>query len=303
MIALYKIFKAFKMAIKNIKNLFGTQKEIGNTFFRTPDAQVVTIAGAPTESFGEGAMVVNMAENRLYVQVTGADTQPILHYKLNETGGTTVSDSGSGGHTGTASSAANWTTGYYQGGFDGSDQYILADGSSDFNFGGSFTLMCWIKPNELTTGEQFIFSRAKDNNPVASGEFYILEIGQNPSMFYFQITGTGTNSIEIPSIGNLGIGVWTHIAIVGDRGTGELRGYVNGILKQTVALTASPAFNAGTGDKFVISEYPTITGVNGFNGDIDEIKVFNSARTSTQIANDSLKSGGLVWSYATLTGV
>lgn len=208
-----------------------------------------------------------------------SDIPDVLYFKLDSSSGTNVADYSGSGHNGTAENSAGWTTGYYGNGYDCSSYNITVASHADFDFDGDFTIQCWIKPNVLTEGEDFIYNRVEDGS-----NFITFEIGQSPSKIYFQIEDdTHSNVLNPASADYLTVGNWHHISIVGDRTAGTLILYVDGEVADSTALDATP--NWADSDPVYIGS--AASGAAHFDGTLDEFKIWSSARTATQVKKDS----------------
>jgi len=157
--------------------------------------------------------------------------------------------------------------------FDGTDDYVNVGNDASFNVGNTLTIEAWVKPANLSN-RYGIFSTRLNNTANA----FQLEIG---------IGSGGTNRVAVTGLGNyvaqtgdgaLNPNEWTHIAYVRN-GTGDTHAiYVNGV-EQTLS-TAAYTFADNSSDKVIAS------GTNGgqlYPGQIDEVRVWNVARTGTEI--------------------
>lgn len=159
--------------------------------------------------------------------------------------------------------------------FNGSDDYVNVGNDNSLNTGNTLTIEAWIKPDDLTT-RQGIFSTRKDN---AAGCFQ-LEVGPgNGGTKRISITGTGT---WVAQTGNnvLTLGKWNHIVYtrIGD-GAGTHKIYVNGKL-QSLVSDDPYSFIDNSSDKLIGAS--TVSS-GFFNGQIDELRLWNIALDSIQI--------------------
>lgn len=165
--------------------------------------------------------------------------------------------------------------------FDGANDYIQF---ADPNLGASdFTLEQWIKPNVpqnaylLTTrtneggqaGNWFALSMGVNGN-------LGLELGGSPGSGAFSANpyasmGTATNVI--------GIGNWNHIAVV--RAGNSLKLYVNGVERANLVTSITNTLTTGNN----IFRFGGAVNFNNqwFNGSLDEIRIWNTARSQCQI--------------------
>ncbi|MDB4105073.1 T9SS type A sorting domain-containing protein [Salibacteraceae bacterium] len=128
-------------------------------------------------------------------------------------------------------------------------------------------------------------------SPTAVGNNAIIDYGTNAvgSRNTFNVSGNnglsfisgGTNANIGTPINAITLGQWTHVAFVLDNGTGYL--YVNGVQEGTGSLSTvnTPSGNANMtiGERVSGGSIP-------FDGFIDEVRIWDYARTQVEIAND-----------------
>lgn len=106
---------------------------------------------------------------------------------------------------------------------------------------------------------------------------YCLTVGEGGKAEFTVSIGNAWLKATSPAI--MGLTAWYHLAGVYD-GT-SIKIYINGVLQGTTAATG--AISAATGTTMYIGENPTWTG-RFFDGKIDEVRIWNVARTGTEIA-------------------
>ncbi|MBN1338905.1 MAG: VCBS repeat-containing protein [Bacteroidales bacterium] len=159
--------------------------------------------------------------------------------------------------------------------FGGDNDYVNVGNNGSLNTGNIITIEAWIKP-WLATSRNSIFSTRKDN---ADGGFQ-LEIGPgNGGTNRVAVTGKG---VWVAQTGNDAIvnGQWNHIVYTrSGSGAGTHNIYVNGKLQTLITDDPYP-FIDNTSDKLIGST----DGSSGFfNGQIDEVRLWNIALDSIQI--------------------
>ncbi len=145
----------------------------------------------------------------------------------------------------------------------------------------SFTIEAWVR----TTGSSEGILISSDNDEVwEEGEraFYI-DANGNPAF-----TGYGNSTIS----GSLSVndGNWHHIAVVRDYstlpGTGKM--YIDGVNSTSTSTYVSNAFpNAGT---FSIGRPNGAESPNFFTGDMDEMRIWNVARSAAEIQSGMVEA-------------
>jgi hypothetical protein len=191
---------------------------------------------------------------------------------FNETSGGTVADASGKGNTGTVAGATRTTTGKFGRAlsFDGVNDVVTIPDSASLDLTKGMTLEAWVNPTATSGFRTAIF---KEN--LAAGRPAYSLYGSNGSARPTAEIGATTlaGSQSIPT------NTWSHIAATFDGA--NVRVYRNGTLVGTRALSGSLA---QTGN-------PLKIGGNGiwsewFRGQIDEVRVWNVARSATQIQAD-----------------
>lgn len=213
----------------------------------------------------------------------GAGDPPIAEWLFDEKSGTVVRDISGNGNDGDIT-GASWTSGCKQGAclsFDGNDDVVNVYSSSlNSNFNGSEgTVEVWIKPNA---------SAWSDNT-----EENILRIGANSSnRIRLMINGInelawnyaagGTN--ESYSKSGLSGSEWIHMSMTWSSTDDEVKYYYNGSLQETD--TGLGVYAGSLASTINIIGNEGSTGTAGWLGQIDQVRVYDYARTPAQIAYD-----------------
>ncbi len=149
--------------------------------------------------------------------------------------------------------------------FDGTDDYV--DLGDNFDSQTNFTYEAWVKWNGSGTQNPIIDKRLAFSFGIYNNKAYL-------------VIGNGSNwSATLSGTQNISTNEWVHIAVTRDGST--VKFYVNGVLDATT--TDSTTMGNST-------DYATIgrQAVNSifFNGQIDEVRIWNDVRTETEIANN-----------------
>ena len=154
--------------------------------------------------------------------------------------------------------------------FDGVDDFVRADR----NVQDDFTLEAWIRTSASLDG-----ASVDDGRGLIYADFEGTADDFGTSVLNGKFAfGVGSPDTTIQSVATVATGDWVHVAAVRTRSSGRLEVYVNGVLEAagtagTQALAASPDLAIGG----------NVGGGRHFQGEIDEIRVWSTARTGNQI--------------------
>ncbi|MFC1711700.1 DUF2341 domain-containing protein [Patescibacteria group bacterium] len=215
---------------------------------------------------------------------------PMFYWKMDEKTGTTVNNSSGVGDTGTfgtGSSAPSWTNGKFGGGikFDGTDDYINMGDQDKYTFGDgtsdtAFSISTWINLSDVTNSSIV----AKRN----SSSIYEYDFRFSSDALRLEIIDDAVanyifaQTIALTSYENQ----WTHIAATYDGSSSEtgLKIYVNGV--DSVIATDSNSYTAMDNSAADLRVGWLGQGVTFAKGTIDDVKIYNYARTQKQIIED-----------------
>ena len=209
-------------------------------------------------------------------QLRGVETGLAGYWSMNNGVGGIIDDLSNNTNTGSFRGATPpfWTPTQYSVDFNGTTSYINLQTGSILNtqYG---TIECWAKSDNPTGGtNQHLINRRNTN----VGTFALTKAAANvwnANVRLGAAPGTSINVSAVTATTN-----WTHLAATYD-GT-LIRLYVNGELQQSgsaagVLDTASfTAYNIGR----------NTSAVAYFDGKIDEVRIWNYARTATEIRRD-----------------
>lgn len=160
--------------------------------------------------------------------------------------------------------------------FDGTDDNISVSSTANaqLNFDTrSFTYMLWVKVDS---------SAGKWDMPIwhggniATDAGYDMELGKNVWAAYVS-DGTTLFNVEFGNEADF-LGRWVHLAVVIDRQTQEMRGYVNGVLKNTTIIAS-----LGSVDSPKSFTLGSDSGGNFFKGTMAEVAIWNAALSENEI--------------------
>jgi hypothetical protein len=218
---------------------------------------------------------------------------PIAHYKLDDGTGQSPVDSSSNGYTGTlgtdTSAGADdpaWSNGKFGDAlrFDGGD-FAKIDNAAlnnicNFSSSGGFSVSAWFKfASAAANNAIFMMGSSSTNTPIcglssSSGAIrFEYRTDNNTEINGGQAYVTDTTYSD---------GNWHHASVV-KNGTQFLI-YVDGALQKT--LTDASGFNTLTANQQTIGASRRTTTASYFDGNIDDVRVYNYARTADQVMED-----------------
>jgi hypothetical protein len=207
---------------------------------------------------------------------------PVAYYSFNEGSGTTLNDRSGQGNTGTITpGSGGWVVGKigpaYD--FDGANTKILTTIIDNAYFNSGFTISAWIKPDSLGEANSArIVDKSEDGTTGTNG-------------FAFYIGGTNQialrlNGAPVPLSDNNAItpGRWTHVVVTVSP-SALVNFYSNGILTGTANQQANALTQIITANALAIGNY-TVGATRTFDGQIDDLKIYNYALTPWQVAQE-----------------
>jgi hypothetical protein len=213
---------------------------------------------------------------------------PIGYYRLGESSGTTVTDESTNAlhgtyynsptllQTGAITSDANNSIN-----LNGSSQYATLPNSSTFDPGtGTYTILGWFKTSATYGSAGYILHN------YGSGVIPSVSLGVNSAdqKLYAMLRDGGGNMVSVTGQGSaVNDGTWHFAALVRDSQT-SIKVYLDGSL---LGSSSTPGMGSITFSGLGPFSIGRRSGNNDsyFNGQIDEIALFNSALTATQISN------------------
>jgi beta-lactam-binding protein with PASTA domain len=240
----------------------------GSVISSNPVAGTTLAAGAPV------ALVVSLGSEGL-----------VLAVGFEEATGTAAADSSAVGAVGTIREATHVAGKFGRGlSFDGINDWVtftdtVTNGPLDLTT--TATVEAWVNPAELLDWDTIVM---KERGTSLSYALYANDGSPQPGgtpfpTGYIHVTNNALDR-EIRGTTVLPIGTWTHVAMTYDGANQRL--YINGVLAATRAQTGTIA----------VSNNPLRIGGNNafanefFHGLVDEVRVYNTARSAAQILTD-----------------
>ncbi len=201
--------------------------------------------------------------------------------------------------------------------FDGADDLVWIPDSSSLDLGYTATVELWICPDTTVAGERLRLVDKSDGLTVTSQRSFELSIGGNSSNGQGEsvtpdfFSGQGDGWVTCNSDWTFQPNQWVHLAMTYDAIEGYASVFINGELRRTVTRT-SGGYSTIT-DPILATDLPILLGYStfgynvghteaAFDGLMDEVRIWNVARSDSEIAasyNKSIdaSSPGLVGYY------
>ncbi len=246
---------------------------------------------------------VDIKANAFNKNLSNAAAGLVAYYRMNENTGATTANSctNTTGIDGTLVNAPTWAASPVQFGanalsFDGTDDFVSIAQDNTLNISSAITLEAWVYATK-NSGIQDVVS--KSSSGINTGYIFPrTDDGWAHVVSYLYIAGGWrTLSAVYPSLN-----AWHHLALTYDGATIKI--YIDGVLANSQAQTGTIAVNTNAlvlGEQTGYPEY--------FGGSADEIRIWNLARTQTQIQSnmnkelDPTTQTGLVSYYTINQGI
>ena len=218
--------------------------------------------------------------NDFFSSPNPADNTLVAWLDMNDASGTTVTNGASTGSSqngqifGDGAGSHSWTSSPIQFGnnalvFDGVDDQVVIPANANYDLNGGGTVEFWVNPTTLTGTFATVLGNRGPGGVRYSFHLSSTQIGLD--------NGTTVNTLDYP----VPTSTWTHLAFVNDGGTSTIV-YVNGISQGPItgSLGSAPA-----GQPLVLGISRNATGPDDrpFSGGIDEVRIWNTQRSATNI--------------------
>jgi regulation of enolase protein 1 (concanavalin A-like superfamily) len=240
--------------------------------FSAPGTHVLRCSATTAAGTGSDDHTVNVAAPAT------ADPSLVLRLKLDESSGSSATDSSGSGNHGTATGGLTWQPagGVLTGAaaFNGSDSYISVPDNASLDNTSAFTLSYRFKANSFN-GCGLVAKRVNFDNNNSYGMHLTVDGRLNIDI--------NSNNDRFTSSAAFNPGAWYHVALVFDGSlvaTQRAKLYINGTLDTTAdeTSTAVPNFSAPLYIGTLAPGNPVLDGL------IDEVRFHRRALTATEVA-------------------
>ncbi|TAL50590.1 MAG: DUF2341 domain-containing protein, partial [Methylovulum sp.] len=210
---------------------------------------------------------------------------PVAYWKFDDGTGTNAEDSSTNGLDGTLNNTPTWQTEdmcvsgkcLY---FDGATNENVSksdDAKLDFVAADNFSIQAWVRRNGASSANNFILSKAQTG-------YTGYKLYQDASGDYCFDVSDGTNTdTACTSAVDFDDDKWHHVSGV-KTGTTKIELFVDGKLRASDSTIAATGTLANTGTFYTGVDLDGIS--NEWFGFIDEVKVYNYARSAAQVQLD-----------------
>jgi hypothetical protein len=164
--------------------------------------------------------------------------------------------------------------------FDGSNDMVVS-GTVPAMFSSpatnDFTIEVWVNPRG-SAFQRVFFAQPSTSNFVSLGP-------STGNVIYFYVIRNGT-TFSVATTTSITQNAWTHVAARWTAATNTVEVFFNGVQQPTVAGGGS---STGTSGLMVVGARPG-GGAQHFNGQIDELRCWNEARTLCEIQSNYMRS-------------
>ncbi|SLM27878.1 exported hypothetical protein [Desulfamplus magnetovallimortis] len=221
----------------------------------------------------------------MHKELTGSETGLITYYKMSDGSGTTITDNSGNSNTGTITNGATWKASASFAGprkaldFDGTDDYVTIADNNSLDLTTNYTIEAWIKPRAFNFHGGIVGKWHTSSLPPPYG--YTLRLSGDISYSGINFDGMETED------GTLTANQWQHIAAVNNGVTRKV--YLNGV-EQTLSPSTPYTVEANSDPVIIGKDYLSEAGTRYFDGEIDEVRIWNVARTPEQIRENMMNT-------------
>ncbi len=229
------------------------------------------------------------------------DARLTSHYEFDEGSGSTVSDLSLGATPATATGSYSWATSGHSGSALRLSGGYATTASPVVDTTNSYTVSSWVRLTSITSGNHNIVGQDGAN---VSG-FFLQHKNWNGGNKWALVTegsdihDPSTTEFVATSTTSATAARWTHVVGVYDDTADAVRVYVNGVLEDSTPASAD--FNATGSLTIGVAKYNGVRS-DHFPGDIDEVRTFNTALGSADVADLYNLTASAYWQMDENTG-
>jgi hypothetical protein len=209
-----------------------------------------------------------------------------LYYTYDNDSGTSLTDA-TGNFNGTLNHSINLTNSTERTlSFDGAGDYVEVLDHSDLEFAGnSFSVEAWVYADSNSATDYRNIVSKKQGGGTAVGwllRFSKIDNSLKPTLFL----ADGSNALFVTDATAITEGYWYHLAGVVDRNSDTATLYVNGAAVASGSLSAISSVSSGIAMRIGIWSNNNNNNNDPWKGDIDEVRIWNTARSQTEVQDN-----------------
>ena len=220
-------------------------------------------------------------------RAAAAGSDPVAAYAFDDGTGTSAADASGHSLTGTLVNGPTWATGKYGSAlsFDGVDDHVDLGNPSALQITGSMTISGWINSAAFPVDDAAVVSKR-------SGTGYQLDttVDQGPRSIGFKLTNSSGGDMLRYGATALQLNSWYHIAGVYNAATTTMNVYLNGVPDNGALVGTVTSSQQNSASNVNIGQRGN--GGFGFNGLIDDVRIYDRALTAAEIQTDMITSLG-----------
>ncbi len=263
----------FKGQIDEVKvwNYALTEDEVRQEYANSGSA--VSMGGERAEASDDGTEVGGFSSKYCIPGDTAKCSPPVLELSMDEKSGTTAYDTSGNGNDGTLTNGPSWVRGKYGSAldFDGVDDYVdLGTYPKISSEDTVYTISAWMKSS---SDNSIGISRGN------SGNCYY-----NPSVTLNSVNESGCSGLNQLLLGTNTDGLWHNVTAV--RSGDDFKAYLDGKLMASKIIASHGLTDSTFTPEARIGSYYKSIGSSFKDGIVDQVVVYDYARTPAQIAWD-----------------
>lgn len=253
-----------------------------STTTNTNDTLTITLNTGATVNVGDTITLGGVIKDDLYRTITGTKlvggsfapipSGAVAYYKIDETAGTTLVDGTTNNNHGTIYGGASRTAGKSGTGltFDGTDDYVEV-ANTTFSLANAMSVEVWVKAADQPNGNGVVDANAAGIKSWSSGGNEVIPAVTTTSGYAGSGFVVGGNVFDNTN--------WHHLVLTWDGTTQYL--YVDGNTTPVGSKTWTGTLVANT----ILRLGRMLDGTGFYNGQIDEVVIYNTALTPAQVNN------------------
>lgn len=171
-----------------------------------------------------------------------------------------------------------------------SSQYAYKTDSASLSITGDISIEAWIKLEELPSASGTVFGIAGKYQPTSDKRSYMLIISNADDKMYFYASQDGTDTdISVfkcdTAFAAGDVNVWRHVAVTVDISDPSVTFYIDGVAKADTSTSTNATAIHDNDSRFAVGANDIAgTPTQFFDGNIDEVRIWNDIRTATEIS-------------------